>query len=370
MRTCEAYARRGLDVTLATLRTRRPDAVADDEIWEHFGVEECFRIVTLPTQLDRDASVSAFRLWAGAAGATLAAAWTARWLRAREHVSIVHARAPVLLAPFVVAQHILPCSRRPLLVFETHALPKRSNGWIVRAADLVVVNSDRLAHDVQSAFGIPERRVLHAPLPPHNPVQVHSKQSARRRLGIPADVAVACYTGKMTREHNEFLLASASEAAGRISAFRFLLVGGNPEILDWTRRRVDQMGLRDVVIVTGFVAPSIVGLYQSASDVLVYHMPSSVGIFPYTTPAKGYEYQAAMRPIVASDFPLFAEVFGENGERAIRVVDRTPRGFADGIVAAFSLEDEGRGMVERAKEFVEDRTWANRTAAILDALRA
>jgi len=67
MRTCEAYANLGFEVTLATLRVRRPDAVPDDEIWRHFGVDECFRIVTLPTRLDHDASVAEFRLWAGAA---------------------------------------------------------------------------------------------------------------------------------------------------------------------------------------------------------------------------------------------------------------------------------------------------------------
>jgi glycosyltransferase involved in cell wall biosynthesis len=368
MRTCEAYARHGFDVTLATLRVRRPDAIADDEIWGHFGVDECFRIVTLPTRLDRDASVPAFRLWAGAAGVALAAESTAGALQARKHLSIVHARAPVLLAPFAVARHALPRSRRPLLVFETHALPKRINAWIVRSADLVVVNSEKLATEVKEMFELSGRRVLHAPLPPYNPVRPHPKMLARQDLGLEADAAVACYSGKMTQDNNQFLLAAASEVSQRVERFRMLLVGGNPAVLVWTRRRVSELRLDDVVILSGFVAPAQVELYQSAADVLVNRIPETMGTIPYATPAKLYEYQAIGRPIVATDFPLFDEVFGSNGDRAIQVVDRTPHGLADGIVAAFALPHEGTAMAERAVAFVRGRTWSTRTASILKAL--
>jgi len=205
-------------------------------------------------------------------------------------------------------------------------------------------------------------------LPPFNPVHPGSKQLARNRLGLDKDAAVACYTGKLTRDHNEFFLAAAAEAARRIKGFRLLLVGGNPEIVDWTRRRALELRAENVVTLTGFVPPADVSTYQSAADVLVYHMPDTVGIFPYTTPAKGYEYQAMQRPIVATDFPLFEEVFGPDGERAIRVKDRTPNGFAEGIASAFALDDQGRAMTERAASFAQGRTWARRAEAILDAL--
>lgn len=370
MRTCEAYAAEGLDVTLAALRVRRPDAVPDEAIWAHFGVEQRFRLRTLPTLLNAGGSVPAFRAWATVAGGAWAARSVARALLSPQPAPIVHARAPVLLAPFAVLRRALGGSSRTLLVFETHALPKRENAWIVRSADLVVVNSEALAADMRASFGLRPDRVLHAPLPPHNPAQPCEKEAARRTLGLDGDVVVACYTGKMTREIVEFLLASAREAARQIPSFRLLLVGGNPEILDWGRRRISALGLADVATAVGFVAPVNVALYQSAADVLLYHLPESVGIFRYTTPAKGYEYQAMRRPIVATDFPLFDEVFGEDGSRAIRVTDRTPQGLARGIVAALELPDGGRAMTERAAAFVAERTWKRRSATILDALGA
>jgi glycosyltransferase involved in cell wall biosynthesis len=185
---------------------------------------------------------------------------------------------------------------------------------------------------------------------------------------LPAHALIACYTGKMTEAHNEFLLQTAAQLAGRVAGPCLMLVGGNPEILDWTRRRIDELGLSNAVLLTGFVAPSKVGLYQSAADVLVYYMPESIEIFDYCTPAKGFEYQAARRPIVATDIPLFEEVFGKDDERAIRVRDRTPKALADGIIRALDPAEGGEAMSERAAAWVSERTWARRTAAIVEAL--
>lgn len=368
MRTCEAYAHRGFDVTLAALRIRRPDVIRADEVWRHFGVDECFHIVSLPTFLKADASVFNFRAGAGVAATAFAITSTARAFRTQRHVPIIHARAPVLLAPFVVASRALPRRRRSALVFETHTLPKRGNAWIVRAADLVIVNSAKLAEDVQSIFRMPATRILHAPLPPHNSIRRHLKPWAREQVGLDADTAIACYTGKMTREHNEFLLAAASVVSQRVRHFRMLLVGGNPDILAWTRSQIHALRLEDVVTVTGFVAPAHIELFQSAADVLVNRIPETTETISYATPAKLYEYQAAGRPIVAADFPLFEEVLGPNGDRAIRVVDPSPQAFADGIVEALTLPDRGKAMAERATEFVKNRTWDARAALILEAL--
>jgi len=368
MRTCEAYALAGLDVTLVTLRMRRPDAVPDHELWSHYGIDRLFTIRTAPTLLESNAPTWQFRVSAGSVATALALLTLPRVAASSARRLVAHARAPVLLAPFVALSRALPVSRRPLLVLETHSLPTSANGWIVRSADLVVVNSEKLAADIQAACRLDAGRVLHAPLPPFNPVRPHPKHLVRERLSIDADAAVACYTGKMTQEHNDFLLLAAERAARKIDRFRMLLVGGNPEILEWTRRRARELEISDSIILTGFVAPATVELYQSAADVLVYHMPTSMGIFSYTTPAKCYEYQAAERPIVATDFPLFQEVFGEDGERAMRVTDRTPAGLAEGIVRVVSLPDSGHAMTVRGAAFVRDRTWAARTEAILQAL--
>jgi glycosyltransferase involved in cell wall biosynthesis len=367
MQTCRAYAEGGADVTLVTLRVRRPDAIPKRSVWGHFGLPASFRIVAIPTLLAHDAPTNWLRVCAGLPALALALG-TVAGQAVRPRNILVHARSPVLAAPFVLVRRLLPTRRRPLLLLETHSLPKKTNGWIVRGVDLVVVNSQKLALDMTRHFGLSPERVLFAPLGPYNRIQRHDKTAARVELGLPTEGAIACFAGKLTEEQNEFLLAAAVQLPHELPHFLFVLVGGNPRIVEWTRRKIAELGVSDSVLLTGFVAPSRVDLYLAAADVLVYHVPSSVPTFAYCTPAKGYDYQAAGRPIVATDIPLFEEVFGRDGERAIRVTERTPQALSAGVLQAFELEDGGRAMTERAAAWTTERTWERRTTLILQSL--
>jgi glycosyltransferase involved in cell wall biosynthesis len=367
MRTCQALAARGLRVTLATLRVRYPDAVSRREIWDHFSIPPTFRIRVLPTPLRRDSSTGALRLWGGLASTALAIAVISR-LALRRRRLIVYARSPIMLTPFSLLRRLLPRGRRPTLIYETHALPAESTWRILRRADLLVVNSRKLETDLATRVGIRPDLILHAPLPPYAPVRPRPKAEARAELGLPNGTPIACYSGKMLEGQCEFLLDVARLTRARVDGFHMMLVGGNPDILARLHSRVAEDGLEDTMILAGFVEPAKVGTYQSAADVLVFHMDSDLPHFPYCTPAKGFDYQAAGRPIVAGDIPLFDEVFGPDGERAIRVAGETAEAFAEAIKKALLMDDEGRAMTERAMTWVAGRTWQARADAVLDAL--
>jgi glycosyltransferase involved in cell wall biosynthesis len=234
--------------------------------------------------------------------------------------------------------------------------------------DLTVVNSRRLKNELAARIGIPDGKILHAPLAPHATISPCSKNEARAHLGLPSSVPIACYTGKMPKDQADFLFEVAIAARTRISDFRMLLVGGNPRFLSWAKARVAGLGLQDTVMLPGFVEPATVGLYQAAADVLVFYMDKTMLHYDYCTPAKGFDYQAAGRPIVAGDLPLFDEVFGEDGERAIRVDSDTPEDFAEAIARALALDNAHQGMTARALSWVKHRTWEARVDAILDRL--
>jgi glycosyltransferase involved in cell wall biosynthesis len=367
MRTCEAFATRGLEVTLASLKVRFPDAVRGDEIWSHFGIAPTFRVVGVPTPLTTRSSAGAQRTATTLASAGLTP-WALGSAYARRRRLIIYARTPAMLAPFSAIRRLVPGRHRLVLVYETHTLPPTRARRIVGSADLVVVNSRRLEHDVATQLGLQPKRVLHAPLPAYAPTRVHSKENARRELVLPQEASIACYTGKMTDEQCGFLLRVGALIRDRIPGSLLVLVGGNPEILPRVKRRRDALGLRDAVLLSGFVSPATAALYQSAADVLLLYMDSDLPHFEYCTPAKGLDYQAAGRPIVARDLPLFEEVFGADGERAVRVSDVTPEGFAHAIERTLTLEDGGRAMTDRALAWIADRSWQARVDAVLDAL--
>ncbi len=368
MRTCEAFAARGLRVTLVTLRVRYPDAVTREAIWDHFSVPPSFRIRMLPTPLRRDSSTRAFRFWGGLASAALAITVLLSRLVVRQPRLIVYARSPIMLTPFSLLRRCLPRGRRPTLVYETHTLPPRQTWRILRGTDLLVVNSRKLETDLVSRVGIRPERILHAPLPAFAPVRPRPKAEARAELGLSNAAPIACYSGKMLDGQCEFLLEVARLTRARVDGFQMVLVGGNPDILPRLRARVVEDGLEDTVVLAGFVEPARVGAYQSAADVLVFHMDSDLPHFPYCTPAKGFDYQAAGRPIVARDIPLFDEVFGADGERAIRVTTATPGAFAAAIEKALIMEDGGRAMTQRAMSWIAGRTWQGRADAVVDAI--
>jgi glycosyltransferase involved in cell wall biosynthesis len=362
MRTCDALAESGMDVELWATRARLPDGVPREEVWRHYGIARRFRIRTLPMPRITGSSNLAFQLGAGLAASGLAAGDRLR-TRLDGRRSLVYSRSPILLAPFALA----PRGGRnaPVLLIETHALPKPRTSWIFRRADLVVTNSGKLRDDIIATVGCDPRAVLHAPLGPYNNVRSIPQAEARHALDLPPGDTIACHTGKMTVEQNELILGAAALLAARVASFRLLFVGGNPRVLEWTRRRVRELNLEKVVLLPGFVPPAVVDVYQSAADVLVHCIPRSTETFAYATSGKAYEYMRVGRRIVSTDWPLFAEVFGPDAECAIRAPDITPQGLAAGVERALALPDGGRAMIERARRASEGRTWLARVDLIL-----
>jgi glycosyltransferase involved in cell wall biosynthesis len=97
---------------------------------------------------------------------------------------------------------------------------------------------------------------------------------------------------------------------------------------------------------------------------------------PYTTrtpimasisPMKMFEYMAAERPIVSTDFPTLREVL-HDGENAVLVAPDSPAALAAGIRRL--LDDPGLGgrIARRARQDVEQYTWERRAEKIMGIL--
>jgi glycosyltransferase involved in cell wall biosynthesis len=366
MQTCRAFAEHGVSVHLVALRSRLPDAVDASQIWNHFGISERFRLTRLPTLLRNGSSPLVFQFWATMASIGAALGLILR--RIPERATAVYSKSPALLIGFIALRPLLP--RRTVLVLELHALPTARAKRVIRRADLVVVSSAKLAAALVRAFRVDENRILLEP--PVAPVEGPplSKADARTKLGLAVDWTIACYTGKMIEEQIDFLLRAAIVLKGRLPWFRLVLVGGNPRAREWVTRRTLDLNISDVVQLAGFVPPAEVRLYQAAADVLLFHMTRSTATWEHATPAKAYDYMAAGRPIVATSFPLFSEVFGEHGCRAVQVTEHDPNRYADAVVQMLEDVDDAEAMARRAMKWVSGRSWRSRTERVLDALES
>ena len=67
MRMCQAYGELGLDVELVSLFTHRPDNVARNQIFEHYGLEKPeFKLTILPTPFFGESPTWWYRGWTSA----------------------------------------------------------------------------------------------------------------------------------------------------------------------------------------------------------------------------------------------------------------------------------------------------------------
>lgn len=369
VRHCDGYVQCGLDVKLITLAAGGRCSLSWNDIAARYGVHHEFSVTRLPTTMKSPhPNVAHFRLWAGAAASAIAGRTL---LRPGDRAGlVVHSRSPVMAAPFVALRSILPAAKRPAVVLETHELPTRTNAWIVRGSDLILVNSEALKREVEEVFRCPPDQVLFAPLGTYAPIEPENRSDARRALGLPESASIVCYAGNLREQQGEFLLKTAALLGQRVPDALFLIVGGSEEERAAVVGRAKALGIEDRVIVTGFVEPTLVGRYLSAADVLVHYMSDKLGWFRHCTPAKGWDYQASGRPIVAVNIPLFEEVFGADGERAVRVDERSPEALAAGIAQALLDREGSAAMAERASAWIAERTWVDRCRSTLAALDA
>ncbi|MCX6026213.1 MAG: glycosyltransferase, partial [Chloroflexi bacterium] len=128
------------------------------------------------------------------------------------------------------------------------------------------------------------------------------------------------------------------------------------------RRRVAER-----VIFTGQVSNSAVPAYLWAADVLVMPYTSQTPTVRYMSPLKMFEYMAAGRPIVATDFPVVREVL-RDGETAVLVEPDSAQALREGILELLRDTTRSKSLALRCLEQVREYSWARRARRILSAV--
>ncbi len=252
------------------------------------------------------------------------ALWAARRYRL-PHVHTYHTL-------FVAYRHYLPPPLRP---------PRRLAEWVSAAfcnrCDVVTVESTPIKEELLR-YGV---RVPIRVFPFGVNLRLFSKpkeRDLRRDLGLPADVRVALYVGRLALEKNIFFLLRAFAAMSRErDDVVFVLLGGGPAT-QALLREIKRLDLSEKVFLPGYVPHEVLVDYYRSADIF---------IFASKTETQGLvilEAMAAGLPVIALQAMGVADIVqdGVNGLFA----PEDPEGFAR--VALEVLED--RALRERLRE--------------------
>jgi glycosyltransferase involved in cell wall biosynthesis len=178
-----------------------------------------------------------------------------------------------------MVHHACPCqdAGAPLLFRlrnrVSHLLARKGERRSLAHSRLVLVNSEKTAHEVIDRLGVAPARVkvVYLGVDPHQfgAVSPAERDEARRWLGVPDDRPLAVFIGALGYDRNkgfDTLLAACHELA-REPGLSLLVRAAGAGALGYWQGRIDGLGLTDRVRLLGHV--TAVARLLAAADVLV-----------------------------------------------------------------------------------------------------
>ncbi len=350
MKTCEAFANNGAEVTL--LVPRRFNNLKRDP-FEYYQVKKNFTIVRVPTiDLVMFGKLGCF---IETAIFSELAVWCIRWCTRKNWKNKV-----------IYSRDTWPLLNITLLgwksFWEAHMGSEsgQTKATLKRLTGLVTISSG--LRELYEKFGFPAEKIFVSP----DAVDLEqfetntTKYEARQRLGLPMDKKIVMYIGLFDEWKGYRTLLEASELMSDPN-IQIAMMGGTDTQIEKLKReypRVNFLGYREY---------SELPAHQKAADLLV--IPNSAK-FPisklYTSPMKLFAHMASGVPILAADVPSIREIVSES-EISFFDADNTDD-LARAITAVLGNPTMS-ARAERAKNKVAAYTWDNRAKGILNFIQ-
>ena len=365
VKMCEAFQRLGLPVALIVpFRLQSPAMRQVKNLWEYYEVDARFRLKHL-FALDfvrlADRLPGKLAAWLYYAQCLLFSLCALAVTVFERHGVYYSRDLPTI---FVIC--LTKWLHRKPVFFEAHELHgehRRLLRWLLRRLDGLIVITQRL-QALYAQQGVPAQRICVAPdgIDPKRFLFTLAQDEARKKLHIPLDRKIVCYTGHLFAWKGVYTLV---ESARDLPATCLIyIVGGMEEDMAALQQFVAERQLKNIVL-TGYVPYQDVPPYLSAADVLVLPNTAKVRISQeYTSPLKLFEYMGARRPMVAADLPSLREIL-RHGENAYLVPPDDPQALAAGIVAVLNDPRLAYMLTETAYQEVQAYTWDVRAERIM-----
>ncbi len=204
------------------------------------------------------------------------------------------------------------------VIFECHGLHcPASDPYVCRNADALIFVSDKTMNIAQKEFGSKVPMFL-------MPVVVdvseydsfrHKKTALRQTLRLPADKLLIGYVGRFTAlGANKGITTSLNAfARAELHGSELCLIGGTNEEIASARAEAERLGITERVRFIPFVHDrQKVVQYLCAMDIVFYLPPPEHFFVEETSPMKLFEYMAAEKPIIVSDFPTMRAILDDD----------------------------------------------------------
>ena len=316
MKACEAFVRAGHQLTLVVPARKSP--IREDS-FAYYGIKTRFPLKRLFT-LDTIGWGSVGYIFQSVFFGKIATLYA--WFHKSD---VIYGRDEIVLA-------IVGLLTRRTLIWESH--DGAWNFWtrmvVRRASGIVVVTQG--AADFYVKHGVPREKLLAV----SNGIDLddfahpESKETARKRLGLPQDAKIALYIGKLDGWKGTDILLEASKL---LTDVRVAIIGG-------TQTQVTELSKKyPHAFFLGYRPYTELPDNQAAADVLVVPNTAKDPIsVRFTSPLKLIAHLASHRPIVVSDLP-------------------STRWIADGV-ALFVTPDDSQALAMGIKKLIEDTAFA------------
>lgn len=356
VKSCDALARAGAEVTLIIPRRRTP---IETDLFETYGVERTFSVETVPT-IDwlythgALASLCASLLFAGQVY------WRLRH-RPKED-TVLYTRDSVLM--------LLRALQLPIFLESHHVFGKR---WIyfalARLAQGVVVISRALRQTFLVA-GFPETNIIVEPsgVDLDTFTRNESRDEARAALGLPQKSPLLVYTGNFTTMGADKGLSDILRALTALPEATFIAIGGGEIDRERYQREAESLHVAGRVQLLGFAPQRVLAEYQRAADILLMPFPDTAHYRNNMSPVKMFEYMASGTPIIATRLPTITEVLNEGN--AVLVTPGEPVALAHAIKMLLAETERGARLALEAQRQVTRYAWRERSARVLAFIQA
>lgn len=357
MRMCDAFVENGVNVNL--FFTKYSDIFPDDETFKLYGIKNKFNLVPLKTFLTR-------RLDKFPAIISVAKAISYIHHLLTNSIpsnnSAFYSRCYFGAAFFLQLRKLL--KKKYKIFFEVHEmLAGNKRMSLLKQMDGLVVISKAIKDEITETLNIPEEKIKVEPdavnLYRYSEENIMDRKEARCKLDLPLDKFIIGYTGQLYPDETRLLIEAAKQVRTDV---KFIIVGGKPDEVQLFNSIIQKEGISTIEFV-GFVKPHQIPYYQFASDALIMIYNKNLRTIKYTSPVKMFEYMAASRPIIASDYLVIREILNDDNAKLIEPES------VKAIVSAINFLKENPSLGERiarqAYEDVQPFDWYKRAERII-----